>query len=177
MTSMLLALALSATPACPADQCLYLISSSGAGLCRPCSGGGAGGAPITAQYWVGAADATLSAEKNLGALSTALVLNTAGEPSAYAGSSCAAGRFASLTSGAGVWTCAQVAWSDLSGVPATFTPSAHTHAGSEITSVVATATTIEGLWIGPTAPADPVTYADWLTNGHVGHWGWINTSP
>lgn len=50
--------------------------------------GGGGGAPTTAQYWTGAADGTLSAEKNLGALSTGLVLNTSGVPSQYAGTSC-----------------------------------------------------------------------------------------
>lgn len=52
------------------------------------SGGGGGGAPTTAQYWTGAADATLSAEKNLGALATGLVLNTGGLPTAYTGTSC-----------------------------------------------------------------------------------------
>jgi hypothetical protein len=49
---------------------------------------GAGGAPTTVPYWTGAADATLSAEKDLSALATGLVLNTAGTPSAYAGASC-----------------------------------------------------------------------------------------
>jgi hypothetical protein len=54
----------------------------GSELARPISSGGSsGGAPTDAQYWVGAADATLSAEKNLGVLSTGLVKNTAGVPS------------------------------------------------------------------------------------------------
>lgn len=66
---------------------------------------GGGGAPTGAQYWVGAADGTLSAEKNLGALSTGLVLNTGGTPSAYAGSTCAAGQHASQASASGALTC------------------------------------------------------------------------
>jgi hypothetical protein len=45
------------------------------------SGGGGGGAPTDAQYWVGAADATLSAEKDLSGF-TGIVKNTAGTPSA-----------------------------------------------------------------------------------------------
>lgn len=44
-------------------------------------GGGGGGAPTTTRYWVGAADAALSAEHDLGALATGLVKNTAGVPS------------------------------------------------------------------------------------------------
>jgi hypothetical protein len=39
------------------------------------------GAPTDAQYWVGAANGTLSAEHNLGALSNGFVYNTAGTPS------------------------------------------------------------------------------------------------
>ena len=67
--------------------------------------GGGGGAPANAQYWVGAADGTLSAEKNLGALGTGLVINTAGTPSAYAGSACGPGTFATATSASGALTC------------------------------------------------------------------------
>lgn len=51
-------------------------------------GGGAGGAPTNAQYWTGAAHADLSAEKNLGALATGLVVNTTGTPTAYGGAAC-----------------------------------------------------------------------------------------
>ena len=79
------------------------------------SSGGSGGAPTNAQYWVGAADGTLSAEKNLGALGTGLVVNTAGVPSAYAGSTCAANQYATTTNASGALTCAQVATSQLSG--------------------------------------------------------------
>jgi hypothetical protein len=84
-------------------------------VCATPAGGGGGGAPTTAQYWTGAADATLSAEKNLGALATALVLNTGGTPSAYAGSSCGASQYATSSNGSGAWTCAQVLTSQLSG--------------------------------------------------------------
>lgn len=74
-------------------------------------GGGAGFAPANAQYWVGAADGTLSAEKNLGALSTGLVINTSGVPSAYAGTSCT-NQFPRSLSASGAATCASVSGSD-----------------------------------------------------------------
>jgi hypothetical protein len=78
-------------------------------------GGDGGGAPITAQYWTGAADGTLSAEKNLGALGTGLVLNTAGTPSAYAGASCT-NQFPRSLNASGAATCASVALTtDVSG--------------------------------------------------------------
>lgn len=64
------------------------------------------GAPTNAQYWTGAADGTLSAEKNLGALSTGLVINTSGVPSAYTGTTCSAGQFANALSASGAATCA-----------------------------------------------------------------------
>jgi hypothetical protein len=58
-----------------------------------CGGtGSGGGAPSDAQYWTGAANGPLTAEKNLGALATAIVINTGGVPSAYAGSGCGAGQ-------------------------------------------------------------------------------------
>jgi len=65
---------------------------------------GSAGAPTDAQYWVGAADATLSAEKNLGALSTGLVLNTAGTPSAYEGFTCT-NQFTTALNASGTGTC------------------------------------------------------------------------
>lgn len=64
-------------------------------------------APLSAQYWTGAADSTLTAEKNLGALSTALVLNTAGTPSAYSGASCT-NQFPRSLNASGAATCASV---------------------------------------------------------------------
>jgi hypothetical protein len=69
-------------------------------------------APVAAQYWVGAADTDLTAEKNLGALSTGLVLNTAGVPSAYAGTSCT-NKFPRSLSASGAATCANVDTNDL----------------------------------------------------------------
>jgi hypothetical protein len=80
-------------------------------------GGGGGGAPTTAQYWVGAADGTLSAEKNLGALSTGLVINTAGTPSAYAGNTCSVGQYASALSASGALTCSAVTPTLLTAAP------------------------------------------------------------
>ena len=65
------------------------------------------GSPLDAQYWVGAANATLTAEKNLGALATALVINTAGVPSAYAGVTCT-NQFLRVLSAIGAGTCASV---------------------------------------------------------------------
>lgn len=73
--------------------------------------GGGGGAPTTAQYWVGAADATLSAEHNLGALSTGLVINTTGTPSAFTGTNCT-NQFPRSLSASGAATCASVASAD-----------------------------------------------------------------
>ena len=66
-----------------------------------------GGAPVDAQYWVGAANATLTAEKNLGILSTGLVLNTTGTPSIYGGTSCT-NQFPRSLSATGAATCASV---------------------------------------------------------------------
>lgn len=76
------------------------------------SGGPGGGAPTGAQYWVGAADAGLSAEKNLGALATGLVVNTAGTPSVYAGTSCT-NQFPRSLDASGAATCASVGAADI----------------------------------------------------------------
>lgn len=75
-----------------------------------------GGAPAEAQYWTGAADGTLSAEKNLGALGTGLVVNTAGVPSKYTGSACGASAWATETSATGALTCVQPDFGNISGV-------------------------------------------------------------
>lgn len=72
---------------------------------------GSGFAPSTPQYWTGAADGTLSAEKNLGALATALVINTAGVPSAFTGTSCSAGNYISALSDVGAATCTALGFS------------------------------------------------------------------
>ncbi len=66
-----------------------------------------GSAPADAQYWVGAASSGLSAEKNLGVLATAFVINTAGTPSAYAGVTCTNQLLRALSS-VGAGNCASV---------------------------------------------------------------------
>lgn len=66
-----------------------------------------GSAPSDAQYWLGASSASLANGKNLGALSTGLVLNTSGVPSAYGGSACT-NQFARSLNASGAATCASV---------------------------------------------------------------------
>lgn len=87
---------------CTGTQAVQTLSALGVATCIT-----TGGAPTDAQYWTGAADGTLSAEKNLGALSTALVINTAGVPSAYAGVTCT-NQFLRVLSAIGGGTCADV---------------------------------------------------------------------
>ena len=73
------------------------------------------GAPLSESFWVGAPSALLTAEHDLSALSTGLVLNTAGTPSAYGGSACT-NQFVRSLNGSGSATCAAVALgSDVSG--------------------------------------------------------------
>src|SRR5688572_16983226 len=90
---------------------LLSVSSAGAqgGGLRMFNGGGGGssGAPTDAEYWVGAANGTLSAEKNLGVLGTGLVINTAGTPSIYTGIDCT-NQFVRDVSASGAGTCASV---------------------------------------------------------------------
>ena len=71
---------------------------------------GGGGAPADALYWVGAAHADLSAEKDLSGF-TGLVLNTTGTPSAYAGASCT-NQFPRSLTASGAATCADVSAAD-----------------------------------------------------------------
>lgn len=79
--------------------------------------GGGGGAPSTAQFWLGASNASLTNGKNLGALATGLVLNTAGTPSAYGGTGArVANSFITTITGAGVASSAQPAVGDLTGL-------------------------------------------------------------
>lgn len=70
-----------------------------------------GSAPVTSGYWLDTADSVLSAERNLGALTTGLVLNTVtagvGVPSAYGGTSCT-NQFARSMNASGAATCASV---------------------------------------------------------------------
>lgn len=88
--------------ACGASQFVSSVSAFGVVTCSTPAGTGA---PIDAQYWVGAADGTLTQEKNLGALGTGLVINTSGAPSAYTGSSCTPPNYVSAISASGVATC------------------------------------------------------------------------
>lgn len=90
--------------------CLLTDSAETVGLRWGSCSGGAGGAPTDALYWVGAAHGGLSAEQNLGALSTGLIINTAGVPSAYAGATCT-NQFPRVISASGAATCASVSLS------------------------------------------------------------------
>lgn len=87
-----------------------LNTASGVGEWGACPGAGSG-APETAGYWVDTANATLSAERNLGALTTGLVLNTVtagvGVPSAYAGTSCT-NQVLRLLNASGAGTCVTI---------------------------------------------------------------------
>lgn len=83
-----------------------LLTTSGVWAPGLCPGGGSG-APTTSQYWTGAADATLSAEKNLGVLGTGLVINTAGVPSIYAGATCT-NQVVRILGASGGATCATI---------------------------------------------------------------------
>lgn len=98
---------------------------TGAGVVASCSGGigtitigggVGGGAPDDALYWVGAAHAGLSAEKDLSGF-TGLVLNTAGVPTSKAVNTCV-NQFPRSDNASGVWTCATIADAD---VPNTIT--------------------------------------------------------
>ncbi|MGH9811519.1 MAG: hypothetical protein ACRD4T_00135 [Candidatus Acidiferrales bacterium] len=84
-------------------QC-FVSNGDGIPSWQDCPGGGA---PTDATYWTGSAHGSLSAEHNLGALGTGLVLNTSGTPSAYAGTSCT-NQFPRSLSASGAATCASV---------------------------------------------------------------------
>lgn len=81
---------------------------------------------------------------------------------AFGGASCASGYFPTSMGASGVWGCSQVDWAQLTGVPATFPPSAHTHAGTDVTSAVANATAAAGL-SGTTGTPSTSTFlrGDW----------------
>lgn len=87
-----------------------LNTAPGVGEWGACPGAGTG-APETAGYWVDQANATLSAERNLGALTTGLVLNTVtagvGVPSAYAGATCT-NQVIRVLSASGAATCSTI---------------------------------------------------------------------
>lgn len=105
------------TSVCTATEFIRSLSASGVATCAT---DGGGGAPTTAEYWVATADATLSAERNLGLLTTGLVLNTVtagvGVPSAYTGIDCT-NQFVRDVSAAGAGTCAAIVLTaDVTGV-------------------------------------------------------------
>ena len=133
---------ITAPPLAPQGACRTYVD--GASLYMSCSGsayiafGIAGaGAPTNAQYWVGAADGTLSAEKNLGALSTGLVINTTGTPSAYAGTSCT-NQFPRSLNASGAATCATVANTDLANSSITINGSSLSLGGSASVPIATT---------------------------------------
>ena len=88
------------------------LNCTGAGVACSVSGitatvdvsSGGGGAPTGYAYWGNGSDATLSAEINLAALSTGLVLNTSGTPSTYPGVTCT-GQVLRVLSSSGGGTC------------------------------------------------------------------------
>ncbi len=69
-----------------------------------------GGGNNTAEYWLGAPDATLTNSHDLDAVANGLVVNTDGVPSQYAGSSCSDNQLVSSLSTAGVATCKADRW-------------------------------------------------------------------
>ena len=80
-------------------------------------------APVSAGYWVDQSNATLTAERNLGALTTGLVLNTVtsgvGVPSTYAGTLCT-NQFPRSLNASAAATCASVSLTaDVTGILAT----------------------------------------------------------
>lgn len=102
------------------NQFLRALSAAGAGTCATVTLTDTSGlAPSDAGYWVDTANATLSAERNLGALTTGLVLNTVtagvGVPSAYAGTSCT-NQFPRSLNASGAATCATVGITDTTNI-------------------------------------------------------------
>lgn len=94
----------------------YARGVDAAGNAEDCTAaGGGGGAPTNAEYWTGAADATLTQEKNLGALGTGLVVNTAGVPSIYAGSICTTPQFSRGMLADTTTSCSQPGFSEIAG--------------------------------------------------------------
>lgn len=105
--------------------------TTGGGLCTVTAGirvtcdltslGGGGGAPTTAHYLTDRAEAGLSAEQNIGALTTGLMLNSVsggvGTVSAYAGGSCTNQFFRSVNA-SGAPTCASIAMADFASMAA-----------------------------------------------------------
>lgn len=104
-------------------------------------------APLTVPYWTAAADANLTAEKDLSALGTGLVVNTAGTPSIMGANTCT-NQFARSDTASGVWTCATVGAADLN---ATQSRTTLTASATVSDAIIATYTPITGLSFTPAA--------------------------
>ena len=112
---------------------------------------GSSGAPTTAGYWVDQANATLTAERNLGALTTGLVLNTVtasvGVPSTYAGTLCT-NQFPRSLNASAAATCASVSLTaDITGILAT------ANGGTGIAYFTAAGPTVARVYTFPDAAA------------------------
>ena len=121
--------------------------------------GGGSFAPTDAQYWVGAADATLSAEKDLSGF-TGLVLNTAGTPTSYGGASCT-NQFPQSTNASGGWTCDSVVLTtDVSGILPVANGGTGSSSGVALNTIIAA-----------TADQAGIANADWNVR-----WNWAKTT-
>lgn len=111
--------------------------------------GGGAGAPTNATYWVGAADATLTNEINLGALGTGFVINTAGTPSIYAGVTCT-NQVLRILGASGAGTCVTIDSTYTSG---TFPATAHNLLSSSHGDTLAASVVRGDIIRGNTTPA------------------------
>lgn len=91
-----------------AGTCVQWITSKTLGSApAACGSGSGGGAPTGYAYWGAGADSTLTAEQNLAALGTGLVINTAGVPSIMTTQACT-NQFLRALAANGDKTCAAV---------------------------------------------------------------------